>query len=171
MPLSVFIKPLLELLSKIIRPLWGALMKALFSENSLAGDVTVALGNLKPVCSVGDKRVTAFDVNIGNESVFDVDAMQIAAKIVADGVEICTLNITPKPSERLIRSKCSRLFEFPAASIPELASRKIGSARFGVQVSAIDYLNAVLTITSTEKTFFREFSATRELPIRIQVTN
>jgi hypothetical protein len=160
-----------SLLSKLVRYLGRPLMRALFSESCLAGDVTVALGNLKPVLSVSDRRITAFDVNIGDESVFDVDVMQIDAKVTADGIEVYTSKLTPKPGERGIRSKCSRLFQFEASSISEPASRKLAEVRFGVQVSAIDYLNAILTVTSTEKTWFREFSATRELPIRIRLTN
>ncbi len=147
-------------------------MRATFSEDCLSGDVTVALGNLKPVASVSNNRISAFDVNIGDESVFDVGVLQVDAKITFDGVEICTpLNITPKPSERMIRSKCSRLFEFGAGELTQQGRDKIASARDGVQVSAIDYLNAILTVTTTEKTWFREFSATRELPIRIQLIN
>jgi len=146
-------------------------MRAIFSESCLAEEVTVALGNLNPVCSVSNNQISAFNVNIGDESIFDVDVMQVTAKIIVDGLEVYIWNITPKPSERLIRSKCSRLFEFGAASMSEPAKRKVAEACFGVQVSAITYWEAVLTIISTEKTFFREFSATRELPIRIQITS
>ncbi len=170
MPIPVFIKPLLELLPKIIHSLWVRVMKLFFSENRLAGDVAVGLGNLEPGCSVSINRISAFNVSVGNESVIDVDVMQLDGKITADGVEIYVSTITPKPSERLLKSKHDRLFEFRAGELTQQGRDKIASVRHGV-LPYTDYLEAVLTITSTGKTKYREFAATRELPIRIRVTN
>jgi hypothetical protein len=104
-----------------------------------------------------------------DNTLFKMDVTSIAAKITADGVEIGTARWEEQEPQEILFPR-THTFTIDSAEITKDGSQKIAQSRTG-PVSAVDYLNAVLSVRIVAKTFFREFLVTRDLPVRILINN
>jgi hypothetical protein len=168
MPISATI---LKLVSTIINHLPRPIMKAAVSESRLVKKIDIFMGNLQPVLSVSQDCISPWDMRIFNSSIFRFNEVVVSTKILADGVEISPEQMQPGLKSREIESLSACSFRSTVAPLTEEGRQVVKRIRSKRQVSAVDYLDAVLAMQATMRTFFREISVVREFPLHILIVN
>jgi hypothetical protein len=139
----------------------------MYSEDRLSKLILMSVAG-EPKFSVSTNYIGPFLLEVTNSTPSEITVQVTARPIAADRTDIAPVMVEDPP-QTIAKSK-SRPFLIRPLEVLASGRQKVAGIR-SKSMRKADYLDAVLSVKAAVRTWYHEFTVSRDLPLRIHLTN